>query len=373
MMNMNRSIFNLASVVTLYILSNGAHATPWGDVEASVYSYRLSSFINGNLIRNEKLPLASVPDSPATLARAGFELFWTPKNLDRWRVGVFKDNTIRANGQDGSVKALALINNRGSLSNNVDYPFNVQSVSMSRSGLLIEQSLGSLNIAPHIGVSWSVRLFGVEDYRSTVANGFIRENSNGSLGVQAEVTKTDLGRSTTFVPTTGAVGYGASFGLALEGGDPNMTSWVFSVDDISAPVNLKSVLVTRNSYNNVNVQLDGNGLPNFAGVAVGSFSNESVKATVNPRLAFEVVSDLNHAWHLRAGTTWEKPLLQGFVGVDHQVNGGKWLTSVHIGNNNLPASLGLGLNYKGLTLAWRGDKLSPSKARIWGLSGSMRF
>jgi hypothetical protein len=367
--------FNITMVTAFAVLSTYSHlscAGSSGDVDAVVYSYRLSSFIDGKLIHNDRLPLSAVPKSPASIARSGVDISWAPNHFSKWSFGVFREASVWADGASGSVEALALVNNKGKATMDAEYPFDVQSESITRKGLMISQSLGSMNSHIFTDMSWSLRLFGIEKYRLTSALGYIRENANGTAGLQAQVVRTELGKSASFIPTTGAIGYGASVGFSLEG-ELEDTRWLLMVDDLSTPITLKSVLVTRTNYNTVDIKLDNNGIPDVASVAVGSYKNESVKIRSNPRWSLNMASRLNPAWRLNTGISSEKPFMQGFVGIARHHSWGAWATSLYFGNKDLPTSLSISIDYQDIHFQWRGDSLSPTDARVWFLLGSVRF
>lgn len=359
------------SVAALLLASTAVQAQ--SEFKTEAYQYRLSSFIDGALIDDERALVKHGRKPPNAQAQSGVSVEWAPHEVPGWRFGGFMEQALWVEGAEASIEALAFANNKRVADRDASYPFSMSSERSRRWGVSIgkEWDLGQPGVKKSIWVRG--KGFLVDEFRAVRADGVLQETISGNVGLNAAVTEKELGQSAPFVSPKKTLGYGWGIDAGAEWGNPEGATWRLEVKDLGPSIKLDHVLATRTQYNTNNASFDADGYINYTPVLTGKNSDEPVEFTIRPKL------DLNARWmqrpgvHLLGGIGYSQPFVQSFIGVELARGDHMARTQLFVGNGGLPISVGLGWQYKNVRLNWRGDSLSPSKARIWMMQGSLSF
>jgi len=336
---------------------------------------RVSSFLDGALIDDERTWVQHESLPPKASGRTSFNLEWVSGQPSGWGAGAFVESAIWVDGTDGSVATLGFVNNQRVAQKNASYPFAVEVQEYRRWGVSLSKRW-PVNVFANSSsqVWWRAKGFAVDEYRWTKADGTLTESVTGALGLQAQVEQQKLGGSSPFVTPKKSLGYGFGCDFGMEGGTAESIQWQVALEDIGPSIKLSHVLSNSTQYNTNNASYDANGYIQYAPMTSGQYRDTSVSFQIEPRLSF------SGRWAASPGLTWfggishQKPFTQAHFGAETTFFGGNQLkTALHAGSGGLPVSIGLSWRYRGLALQWRGDALSPSKARIWSLSSELNF
>lgn len=343
-------------------------------VHVSAYQERLSSFMDGALLGNERAWVAHASAPPKAAARSGLNLLWQAEASSGWNLGGFVESASWIDGGAESVAALGFVNNQRTAQKNASYPFAVEAQSYRRWGVSIGAQRAQTLWGHASELWWRAKGFAVDDYRWSRADGTLTETLAGELGLQAQVEQLRLGGHSTFVNPQKTLGYGVGLDLGVQWHSAPTLHWQASLEDIGPRVRLAHVLSNSTQYNSNNVSHDAEGYIQYAPMTSGQYRDVSASLRIEPRL------NLAGRWDARPGLTWfggisaQKPFTQVHLGAQKTVSEGAQLAAaVYTGSGGLPPSAGLNWRYRTLTLNWRGDALSPEKARIWSLSAALDF
>jgi hypothetical protein len=336
---------------------------------------RLSSFLDGTLIDDERAWVQHGSMPPKASGRTSLSIDWVSGKQSGWGMGGFVESAIWVDGATGSVAALDFANNQRVAQKNASYPFAVETQKYRRWGVSIGKRLPvGVFAGSSSQVWWRAKGFAIDEYRWSKADGTLTESVTGELGLQAQVEQQQLGGSSPFVTPKKSLGYGFGFDFGMEGEIAESIQWQVALEDIGPNIKLSHVLSNSTQYNTNNASYDANGYIQYAPMTSGQYRDTSVSFQIEPRLSF------SGRWAAHPGLAWfggishQKPFNQAHLGAETTFFGGNQLkTTLHAGSGGLPVSVGLSWRYRGLALHWRGNALSPSKARIWSLSSELSF
>lgn len=352
-----------------------AAAGPQSTLRLAASQERMSSFLDGTLINDEHAWVLHESMPPKASGRTSLSIDWVSAEQSGWGMGGFVESAIWVDGAAGTVAALAFANNQRVAQKNASYPFAAETQKYRRWGLSIGKRwpVGVIK-GSSSQAWWRAKGFAVDEYRWSKADGTLTESVTGELGLQAQVEQQQLGGSSPFVTPKKSLGYGLGFDVGMEWGTAETVQWQVALEDIGPGIDLSHLLGNSTRYNTNNASYDANGYIQYAPMTTGQYRDTSVSLQIEPRLSF------SGRWAARPGLAWfggishQRPFTQAHLGAETTFFGGNQLkTTLHAGSGGLPVSIGLGWRYRGLALHWRGDALSPSKARIWSLSGELSF
>ena len=350
-----------------------ATAQAQSEFKFEAYQNRLSSFIDGDLINDDRAFVKHGSQAPRAQAQSVVSVEWAPRGLPTWQVGGFMEQALWVDGAQASIEALAFANNKRLANRDANYPFSVRSEKSRRWGLSVSKEWPLAQFGSKSRAWVKGKGFLVDEFRSVRADGVLQETLAGNIGLYAAVAESELGQTAPFVNPKKTLGYGWGIDTGMEWGDPEQMLWHLAVKDIGPSVKLNHVLATRTRYNTNNTAFDANGYISYTPVLTGKNTDESASFTIRPKLDFNARWKQQSGFHLLGGVGYSQPFVQSFVGVELSHGDHIARTQLFIGNGDLPVSLGLGWQYKNVRFSWRGDSLSPSKARIWMMNGGVSF
>jgi hypothetical protein len=349
-----------------------AHAQVETGVVFKLQELRVSGFLDGNLLADDRAPVAHPNAAGLTYAMAQAQASFPVPGLDpSWRLGAFvgAQAWIKAD----AVRALAFVNNKEQADENATYPLSVSYQSARRVGLSLAKTV-TLDIPQFSSVVLLTRArwFAIDRFKAGQGDGSLTETATGQLGLQADVTQYLLGGTSPFINPAKVLGWGATFDLGAYLQDHDGNYAAFSVADLGPAVRMPSVLYTNRKANTNNVSYDANGFVQYAPLIKGQYSPASYKVRFTPTLTAEAVWKLNPhlllITKLESTTPVHQIALGGALNFYYQT-----IESLVYLGKDIPSSLGLVWRFKYGEVGWRGDRLSPSRARVWGLTAGLRF
>ena len=359
--------------LTLYLMLGQCvtHAQPV--LKVDITQNRLSSFIDGSLIDDERAFVRHPNQPPKAQALFGARVEWSPQKWTDWAVGGFVERELWADGAPGSVEALAFANSDRKADRDFAYPLQFNYQLTRRWGISARKHwrLGSSASSPRIWLGG--KGFLVDEFRSIRTDGVLTESVAGNVGFRAEVKERELGDATTFVSPKKSLGIGLGFDLGAEWGDPEGLSWRFDLKDIGPPVKLSNVLGTLTNYNTNDASRDEQGRIVYNPMISGLYSDESASVQFKPKWSLAGKWQKSAWLALKSEIGHSTPYTQASLGLEVGPVNNAFLSGIHVGTGGLPTSMSLGWRHKSLELSWRGDSSSPNKARVWMLNGSIRL
>jgi hypothetical protein len=356
------------------LLGAAACAQAQGDagVAVQVHQLRVSSFLDGNLLSDERAAVAHPHAAGLAIAATGLHTSFTLPGLSpSWRMGAFVD--AQAWIKADSVRALAFINNKEKADENAAYPLATRYQSARRVGLSLAKTTPlDIPLFASAMLLTRARVFAVDQFKAGQADGRLTESALGQLGLQANISQYQLGGTSPFISPAKTLGWGGTLdiGLRVQGQGGHYSS--ISVADIGPAVRLPSVLRTDRTANTNNVSNDANGYVQYAPFITGQYSPASYAMRYAPTFTAEGGWALASQAMLIAKLESTAPVHQLSVGGLYKMNQQSLQGMVYAGKD-LPSSLGLAWNFKHGDIAWRGDRFSLSRARVWGLSAGLRY
>jgi hypothetical protein len=349
-----------------------AHAQIETGVVFRLQELRVSGFLDGNLLADDRAPVVHPNAAGLTYAIAQAETSFPVPGLDQsWRLGAFVG--AQAWIKTDAVRALAFVNNKEQADENASYPLSVSYQSARRVGLSIAKTVTiDLPQFSSAVLLTRARWFAIDRFKAGQADGSLIETASGQLGVQAEVTQYQLGGTSLFINPAKVLGWGATLDLGIRLQDHDGNYATLSVTDLGPAVRLPSVLYTNRKANTNNVSYDANGYVQYAPLIKGQYSPASYKVRFTPTLITEGGWKLNPRLHLITKLESTAPVHQIAIGGALNFYQQTLESLAYLGKG-VPSSLSLAWRFKYGEIGWRGDRLSPSRARVWGLTAGVRF
>lgn len=329
---------------------------------------RLSALLDGQLLDDEQSPVRHSGDDAGSWGRSQSRLSWLPENSP-WNLqwSVFTDSQIHIDGGGGD--AVRRINNGGTGTPGTAYSFSAESLQYRRLGMAVSRIVDA-------GISgrWMLggSVFVVDKFKSINAQGVLREGAAGALGLQGSLTQNHLGGTSPFISPDKVLGWGAGFDVSGLWGDPNTNYLRASIRDLGPAIELKHVLATTKNVNTNTLSYDSDGYVLFAPAIMGAYSSQNAKFRVKPELGLEAGYRYSAEQRWVSGLIWHGARKEINVRLQQAVSGHRVELGVHA-LANMPASVSLVAYGTRWGFSWRGDQLSPSKARIWSLTGHFIF
>jgi hypothetical protein len=349
-----------------------AHAQIETGVVFKLQELRVSGFLDGNLLADERATVAHPNAAGLTYAIAQAQTSFPVPGLDQsWRLGAFvgAQAWIKAD----AVRALAFVNNKERADENASYPLSVSYQSARRVGLSVAKTV-TLDLPQFSSavLLTRARWFAIDRFKAGQADGTLVEAASGQLGLQAEVTQYQLGGTSPFINPARVLGWGATLDLGIYLQDHDGNYATVSVADLGPAVRLPSVLYTNRKANTNNVSYDANGYVQYAPLIKGQYSPASYKVRFTPALTAETGWKLSP--HLQLITKLESTAPVHQIAIGGALNFyQQTIESLAYIGKGVPSSLGLAWRFKYGEIGWRGDRLSLSRARVWGLTAGLRF
>jgi hypothetical protein len=349
-----------------------AHAQTETGVSVQLQALRVSGFLDGNLLSDEKAVVVHAHAAGNSIASAQLHASFPMPGLGAdWRMGAFAD--AQAWIQSDAVRALAFINNKEKADSNAAYPLHTRYQIARRKGLSLAKTT-TLDLPQFAAarVFTRARIFAVDQFKAGQADGTLTESASGQLGLQANIDQYQLGGTSPFISPAKTLGWGGTvdIGLRVDGQGGHYGS--ISVADIGPATRLPSVLRTDRKANTNNVSYDANGYAQYAPLITGQYSPASYAMRYAPTYAAEGGWALAPQAMLIAKLESTAAVHQLSVGGLYKINQQSLQGMVYTGKG-VPSSLGLAWRFKYGEIGWRGDRLSLSRARVWGLTAGLRF
>ena len=335
-------------------------------------SLRVSSFLDGHLVSDEKAMVAHAQATAHTLAQTRIRISVPVPFVDSaWQVGAFTDSQAWVMGD--SVRALAFFNNQQVASQNASYGFDVQSQSIRRTGVTLATSWEmALPQAFALQLATQVKYFSVDEFKASHVRGSLTETVAGAVGLQAQTVEQHLGGQSLFVKPERVLGYGLALDAALKLVNGRGSHVTLAVEDLGPAITLPSVLRTSQNANTQTVSYDTNGYIHFAPLLTGQYAIERLQVVFAPTWSTAWVWQLRPGLHVLASAQTTQTVQQVSAGLTMSAMGQLFTGKIH-GGKELPASLELAWTSKHIALAWRADALSPHQARVWGVAASLHY
>lgn len=343
-----------------------------GQWRISAEQTRLSALLDGYLLDDEQSAVRHQTDAVDSWARSEWRVAWRPQNA-LWDLqwAAFNDTQVHVNGSGG--RAAARINNQVADFPTTRYPFDLDSVKYRRWGLSASRAI--------VGAAdgwqpnrWTLggSVFAVDRFKSTDAQGVLEDRAGGNLALQANVMENELGKQSTFIRPEKILGWGLALDVSALWGQLDTDYLSLSVQDLGPSVRLSEVLGTDRTINTDTVSFDEDGYIQFAPAINGVYVNRKARVRIEPEWR------LDAGWRQRPGQRWLGSLIkhgarQEAAVVYQQALAGYRLDVGLHALADMPGSVSLGWFGPRWGFSWRGDRFSPDKARIWGVSGHMAF
>lgn len=365
----------LATAATLQLLPAAASAHEAllpGEIQFSSDQLRLSTFADGALLADSRAKIAYQDATPSALSTGSLRAAWGLTRWPGWTAEVFGRQETRIAGSGGTLAAVATFNSdRNAKGTGVALPFSVNAQTMRRVGLGLGHTF-STNLPGTPVVALSGRAFAVDKFRSVEADGIVTEATNGDLGLRAYLLDHKLGGDSDYIHPAKTLGYGFAIDVSSLWGSLDQSYLFVAAQDIGPDVRIKHVLQTRKNINTNTVSYDANGHIQFAPIVNGKYTDTSVSAKQYPRFVINGAQKIDKKLSALLLVNSSHPITDVGIGFRWLASDHSWQATVH-GGSQLPTSLALNWRYRAVNLQWRGDSLSPSKARVWGLSATLRF
>ena len=350
-----------------------AHAQAQTDTGLVVqfHQSRVSGFLDGNLLADGESVVAHPNADGLSYATMQLQTSFPFGLGPNWRLGAFVG--AQAWIKTDAVRAAAFINNKEQADENAAYPLNISYQVASRRGLSLAKTT-PLDL-PQFASSLLVvraRVFVVDRFKAGQSDGTLIETASGQLGLQANVNQYQMGGTSPFINPAKTLGRGATFDLGLHLEDHDGNYGIVSIADVGPAVRLSSVLRTDRKANTNNVSYDANGYAQYAPLIKGQYSAASYRFRFTPTLLAEGGLKVSPNLHMIARLESTAPVHQIAVGGVLNVYQQRVETVAYLGPG-IPASLGIDWRFKYGNIGWRGDRLSLSRARVWGITASLHF
>lgn len=367
--NLYLTVWMATGLFTVPAVANDMKPGQW---RVDAQQGRFSALLDGNLLDDEQSFVRSATDRVDSWARSEWRISWHPE-VPAWDLqwAAFVDAQAHVNG--AGARAVARINNPLVGATGTRYPFMLDSVKYRRLGISLLHPFqgGSEGLLPG---RWTVgaSVFGVDQFKSVNAMGVLEDRAGGNLALQAATVENELGKQSTFVQPNKILGWGFALDVSALWGQPDASHLRLSVRDLGPAVRLREVLGTDRTINTDTVSFDQDGYIQFAPVIRGVYVNREASVRIKPEVRLEA------GWQFRPGQRLLSNLVKHGarqeVGLIYQqaVLGYRLDVGAHV-LSNMPGSASLGLFAPRWGVSWRGDNASPSKARIWALSGHFTY
>ena len=332
---------------------------------------RVSGFLDGNLLADGEAAVAHPNADGLSYVTVQLQTSFPFGLGPNWRMGAFVG--AQAWIKTDAVRAAAFINNKEQADEDATYPLNVSYQVAGRKGL---------SLAKTTPLDWPqfasaqlvarARVFVVDRFKAGQSDGTLIETASGRLGLQTNVNQYQLGGTSTFINPAITLGRGATFDLGLHLEDHDGNYGIVSIADVGPAIRLSSVLRTDRKANTNNVSYDANGYVQYAPLIRGQYSAASYRFRFTPTLLAEGGLKVSPNLHMIARLESTAPVHQIAVGSVLNVYQQRIETVAYLGPG-IPASVGIDWRFKYGSIGWRGDRLSLSRARVWGITASLHF
>lgn len=339
--------------------------------QLQIHQQRVSSFMDGALQNSDKLLPTYLGPSAATRASAGAFASYAPTWAGGLRLGVFVASDTWIQGTPGTLFAMAAANRATPPTVNASHTFDGHSQSMRRHGFGVGKEFPT-SLLGGATVLAGARIFAVTQFRELAANGVLTESSNGSVGLLANTLEHKLGGESLFITPPQSLGKGASVDFGLRWGAQDATHVRVSAEDVGPAVHIDHLLQTRSTINTQQVSYDANGNIQFAPLINGKYTDVAYRAKLQPRYVAAGDYRLSPTMALLVRLQSSYPITELALGTQWWVQNQQLQTMVYL-SKEVPASLGVTWLARHFSLSWRGDKLSSTRARVWGLSAQTSF
>lgn len=341
--------------------------------ELSMAQLRLSSFMDGRLLEDKHALVRHSSSPPKAASRTALEMTWVSQSATGWGVGAFLEDNAWINGRAPSVEVLGAVNSQSLGVRDVRYPFQATFQSYRRWGLTVshqwqfdrDQELAQFRVV--------AKGMAVDRFKSVTAEGVLTDSTSGTVGLQANSVKNELGRESEFLTPEKILGFGLGWDLEADWKASDRANLRISVQDVGAGVRLPHVLREATTVNTQNVTYDANEYINYAPMVSGQYEAVAARVKIKPKVAVSGRWDQGRGITALAGLQTQYPFTQVYLGGEWAGESAKLTSLIYGGAAGLPMSLALQGAFRGLTLGWRGDALSPARARIWGLTAAVKF
>ncbi len=341
------------------------------DIRAELSLLRASKLIDGAHQHDEQIIPSQLNTAPTTRASVKANMSYAPAWGHGWRAGVFAASHAWMQGMPSSANAVIVANRNAKPISNASHPFDVVQQSMQRYGFSVGKAFASSWLGG-AAISGTARVFAVNAFREISASGVLTESANGDLGLVSNSWKQQLGGEAPFISPPKTLGKGASIDLGLRWGDTNGSHVAVQLADIASYVRLDHVLQTNTRINTNKVSFDANGYIQFAPIISGKNADVPYQPKLHPVATVAGAYLLSPAWTVLAGIESAHPLTELSIGSKYSTESQSIQAQLFV-SRDIPASLGISWHTRYLSLSWRGDKLAADKAKVWGISGQVRF
>ena len=340
-------------------------------IRAELSQFRASTFIDGANQYDESIIPSQPNTAPTTRASIKASMSYAPAWGHGWRAGVFAASHAWMQGTPSSTNAVIVANRSAKPSTNASHSFDVVQQSMQRYGFSTSKEF-AVNWLGGAVISGAAHVFAVNAFREISASGVLTESANGDLGLVSNNAQYKLGGEAVFISPPKTLGKGASIDLGLRWGDTNGSHMAVQLADIASYVRLDHVLQTNTRINTNKVSFDANGYIQFAPIISGKNADVPYQPKLHPVASVSGAYRLSPAWAVVAGMESAHPMTELSFGGKYNAASQSLQAQLFV-NGDIPTSLGITWHTRYLSLSWRGDKLAADKAKVWGISGQVRF
>lgn len=340
-------------------------------VRADIYSYRASTFLDGDHPNKEDIQPSAMGKRPTSRASTGARLYAAPKSAQGWRFGAFIESDAWISGSASTLGAIVVANRPQPPTSHVVHPLDVAYHSMQRYGLTAGKDFQLAVLgAPKMSVDGHV--FRVSKFREINASGVLTETAQGDLGLTANAVQTRLGGESVFINPPADLGWGVSADLGLHWGDPHETQYSMHVANLAAMVRIPHVLQTNTRLNTNSASYDVNGYIQFAPLVSGKNSDVAFRPTLHPHIRVATSQRLSSTFAILASISAHHPITELSLGSQLNAAGQRLTAQIHT-SRDLPVSYSLNWRTRYINLGWRGDSMQSGKAKVWGWSASAQY
>jgi len=333
---------------------------------------RFSALLDGALLDDEKSVVRHATDRVDSWARSEWRASWRPQDAPwdmQW--AAFIDAQVHVDGSGG--RAAARINNPVLGAAGTRYAFDLDSVKYRRLGVSASHAFAGAGDG-FWPSRWTVggSVFAVDQFKSANARGVLEDRVAGALALQTQVVENEMGKQSTFIRPDKVLGWGLAVDVSAVWGQLDADFVRLSVEDIGPAVRLSQLLGTDRIINTDTVSFDKDGYIQFAPAINGLYTNRKASVRIKPEIRLEA------GWQQRSGQRWLGSLVkhgarqEAALVYQQTMAGYRW----HVGAyalSNMPGSVGVGWGTSRWGVGWRGDRIRPSQARVWSLSGHFAY
>lgn len=358
----------------LFIVCAQAQSLPLYDqdsIRTELSQFRASTFIGGANQHDEPIIPSQPNTAPTTRASIKASVSYAPAWGYGWRAGVFAASHAWMQGTPSSTNAVIVANRSAKPSTNASHAFDVVQQSMQRYGFSLGKEIASNWLGGAV-ISGAAHVFAVNAFREISVSGVLTESANGDLGLVSNNAQYKLGGEAVFISPPKTLGKGTSIDLGLRWGDTNGSHVAVQLADIVSYVRLDHVLQTNTRINTNKVSFDANGYIQFAPIISGKNADVPYQPRLHPVASVSGAYRLSPSWAVIAGMESAHPMTELSLGGKYNKASQSIQAQLFV-SRDVPASLGISWHTRYLSLSWRGDRLSADKAKVWGISGQVRF